>query len=206
MKRTYVLALASIVLSGTVAQAQTDPVPVPETTREMPAADTMQAPMNPTVEAIVSKYHTIEMPAPLTIEKIFPVIGSYQSNTDESVVKVAIDETNKGVAWIEGLPQGTVKAILLKSPATYKIPAQKTAEGNDVQEGTLIYSPESSTLQICLGKKYDFANPAGVFETTEEPVEADVAKNSKAKKTEKEKTWMFTGTKQELVTVAASPM
>lgn len=54
--------------------------------------------------------------------------------------------------WIEGLPQGRVKAMLRKSPATYKIPAQKTEEGKEVAEGTLMFDKETNTLSICIGK------------------------------------------------------
>ncbi|MER3498941.1 MAG: hypothetical protein C4308_10075 [Chitinophagaceae bacterium] len=61
-----------------------------------------------------------------------------------------MDEQNKGFAWIEGLPQGKIKAILKKSPATYKVPAQKTEDGKTVMEGTLVFDNETKTVNILL--------------------------------------------------------
>ena len=61
-----------------------------------------------TVDSIASKYHLLPMPAPLTIEKTFPVLGSYQLNTTDGAsqnVVVTLDQDNKGIVWIEGLPQ-----------------------------------------------------------------------------------------------------
>src|SRR5688572_12811758 len=92
-----------------------------------------QAKKNPTVEAINSQYKLVEMPKPLTIEQIYPVLGQYQvtntsDNTAVGTVKIVLDEQTKGIVWIEGLPQGRIMAHLRRSPATYKIPAQKTAD------------------------------------------------------------------------------
>ena len=84
---------------------------------------------NPTVDSILSKYTLVPMPNPITTEQTFPVIGQYQSTTNaDQKITVTLDDQNKGFAWVDGLPQGRVKAILKKSPATYKIPAQKTEE------------------------------------------------------------------------------
>src|SRR5204862_5347355 len=94
---------------------------------------------NPTVDSIESKYTLVPMPNPMTTEQIFPVIGQYQSNTNaDQKLTITLDDQNKGFVWIDGLPQGRVKGVFKKTPATYKIPAQKTAEGTDVPEGTLI--------------------------------------------------------------------
>src|SRR5687768_9371684 len=43
---------------------------------------------NPTVEAITSQYKLVEMPKPLTVEQIFPVLGQYQltNTTDKTEV------------------------------------------------------------------------------------------------------------------------
>ena len=82
---------------------------------------------NPTVDSILSKYTLVPMPSPVTTEQIFPVIGQYQSSTNaDQKLTITLDDQNKGFAWIDGMPQGRVKAVLKKSPATYKIPAQKT--------------------------------------------------------------------------------
>ena len=137
-----------------------------------------------TVDSIAAKYKLTPMPEPLTIEKTFPVLGTYQLTTgaDASVttattattttgtetattnnVVVSLDPENKGVIWVEGLPQGKFKAYLKKSPATYRVLAQKTESGNSIPEGTLIYDPETKALNIALGKDYDEADPAAIF-------------------------------------------
>ena len=67
------------------------------------------------------------------------------------------------IVWVKGLPQGRVKAYLRKSPATYRIPAQKTEAGKNVPEGTLIFDKETSTLNISLGAPFNEADPAAVF-------------------------------------------
>jgi hypothetical protein len=150
------------------------------------------------------------MPEPLTIEKTFPVLGSYQlGSTDASMAMantsmatnstsssantttstttepattetapattmgtetasagslvVTLDAENKGVIWVEGLPQGKFKAYLKKSPSSYRILSQKTETGNEIPEGTLLYDPSTKTLNIALGKEYDDADPAAIF-------------------------------------------
>ena len=162
------------------------------------AQQTWDAKNNPTVDSISALYRDkiVTAPAPPTREDIFPVIGKYESamNTDTASISISIDEQNKGIAWIDGLPQGRVKAMLRKSPATYKIPAQKTAEGNEVAEGTLIYDKPTNTLRICLGKAYNAEDPGAAFIPVEEPV-ASTVKKSTSKKTVVPKTWIYTGTK-----------
>ncbi len=37
--------------------------------------------------------------------------------------------------------------MLRKSPATYKIPAQKTEDGKDVAEGTMIFDKDANKLK-----------------------------------------------------------
>ncbi len=162
------------------------------------AQQTWEAKNNPTVDSISALYRDkiVTAPVPPTREDIFPVIGKYESaiNTDAASISISIDEENKGIAWIDGLPQGRVKAMLRKSPATYKIPAQKTAEGNEVAEGTLIYDKPTNTLRICLGKAYNAEDPGAAFVPVEEPV-ASTVKKSTSKKTMAPKAWIYTGTK-----------
>ncbi len=153
---------------------------------------------NPTVEAIISKYEVkpVTPPTELKTSDIFPVIGKYESatNADAASVTVTPDEQNKGIVWIEGLPQGRIKAMLRKSPATYKIPAQKTQEGKEVAEGTLIFDKETNNLSICIGKPYNTEDPAAAFAApVEQPVVA--TKTNKAKKSVQPKAWIYTGTK-----------
>lgn len=154
MKNTFVIALSTLVL-GTAAQAQS------------------------TVDSIAAKYQLQAMPQPLTVEKTFPVLGTYQLNaspagavttgtsTDAAAatqqVTITLDTANKGVVWIEGLPEGRMKAYLRHAPATYRIVAQKSETGRAIPEGTLIFDPNTNLLNIALGKAYDDADPSAVF-------------------------------------------
>src|SRR5215217_583135 len=129
-----------------------------------------------TVDSIASKYKLLPMPASLTMEQTFPVIGNYQlSNSTEGTgtVTVALDSSNKGIVWVEGLPQGRIKAYLKKSPSTYRILSQKTTDGKQVQEGTLHYDTTSHELHIALGKAYNETDPTGIFAMTPENLGAD---------------------------------
>ena len=175
------------------------------TTTTTSTTSTWDAHKNPTVDSIAAKYKDkiVAAPAAYTTDQIFPVIGKYESSTnpEAAVITITIDEQNKGLAWIDGLPQGRVKAMLRKSPAIYKIPAQKTEEGKEVAEGTLIFDKETNMLSICLGKEYNSGNPVAVFT---EPVADEVAVSTKKSKTKKPvapKAWMFTATKIEKTTV-----
>jgi len=58
---------------------------------------------------------------------------------------------------------GIIKAYLKKSPATYRIIAQKTESGKQIPEGTLIFDASTSTLNIAIGKAFDNVDPASVF-------------------------------------------
>lgn len=174
---------------------------------------------NPTVDSIRAKYADkiiAAKPAP-TIDQVFPVLGQYQSSTnmDASNVTITIDEMNKGIVWINGLPQGKVKAMLKKSPATYRIPAQAAEDGKQIPEGTLIYDKDANLLSIVIGKKYNEADPASVFLPEPEPVvdEAPVKTTKTKTKTATTKTktkvevvvvkpWMYTGNKIEKPAVA----
>ena len=184
-----------------------------------------------TVDSIAAKYKLVPMPEALTIEKTFPVLGTYQLNlppapavtgttsttttsttsTDAttattstdvtaapSTVTITLDSANKGLVWVDGLPQGKFAAYLKKSPATYRITAQKTQTGIDIPEGTLMLDPATQTLNIALGKAFDDVDPAAVFAvmnaatTTSDEVEVKV-KTSKSKS--KAKLTYYTATK-----------
>src|ERR1041385_7073600 len=160
MKKTFFLAgIASFLLTLSINAQQDSTKPMQQdTTRQSLQQDTTQQSLqqpaqttqqpaqnqqattleqkkygNPTVDSILSKYTLVPMPNPITTEQIFPVIGQYQSTTNaDQKITVTLDDQNKGFAWVDGLPQGKVKAVLRKSPATYKIPAQKTEGGTDV--------------------------------------------------------------------------
>ena len=130
-----------------------------------------------TVDSIKAKYQLQPMPEALTIEKTFPVLGTYQlTATDGSSqnVVVNLDQDNKGVIWIEGLPEGKIKAYLKKAPSTYRILTQKSESGKQIPEGTLYFDPATNTLNIALGKKFDDADPTAIFNMSGQ-VDADVA-------------------------------
>jgi hypothetical protein len=119
-----------------------------------------------TSDSIAAKYKLLPMPEAITIEKTFPVIGSYQlSNApaEQSPVTIVLDSANKGMVWVEGLSQGKFKAYLKKAPTTYRIPAQKSASGKSLPEGTLIYDQENNVLNIAIGGSYNEADPAAIF-------------------------------------------
>ena len=173
MKKTSIIAGVVFFFSMSAMAQQTEPVKV-------------------TPPATESKYKLLPMPAPLSIEKAFPVIGTYQFNgaADQTTnLKISLDEQNKGLVWLEGLPEGKIKAQLRKSPATYKIPSQKTEEGKSIAEGTLIYDKDNNQLQLCLGCNYNSEDPAVAFAAS------DVAMNKKGKVKNKVKVTTYTGTK-----------
>ena len=194
MKKTFLITGVIALFSTLAITTSAQETPVKETTRQ----ENWDAKKNPTVDSIMSQYkdkYVAAKPAQ-TIADIFPALGEYESatNAETSKLSITIDPNNKGLVWIEGLPQGRVKAMLRKSPATYKIPAQKTEEGKEVAEGTLMFDKETNTLSICIGKEYNTTDPSAAFMMAEEePV--TTSKNSKAKKTTVTKPWIYTGTK-----------
>ena len=114
-------------------------------------------------------------------EHSFPVLGSFSgSGASSAAVTITLDETNKGIVWVDGLPQGRFKALMKKAPATYKIPAQTTESGKSVSEGTLFYNPSSKEVTIVLGRAFNDADPA-----------ASLTIPAKSKS----KVWQYTGVK-----------
>jgi hypothetical protein len=177
MKKTIILTSVVFLLFSASIMAQSDPV-----TPEKPAAPpaTTDKWNNPDV----SKYQLLPMPEPLTTEKMFPAIGKYQlTDKDGNAITVTtkLDEDNKGILWVSGLPEGTIKALLKQSPAGYKIPVQKTEEGKDIAEGVLIYDKGSNTMNICLGCVYNTDDPTIAF-SAEEPVAVQEAPKKGSKK------------------------
>ncbi|HWI92343.1 MAG TPA: hypothetical protein VNT20_13765 [Flavisolibacter sp.] len=144
-----------------------------------------------TVDSIHAKYQMQPMPEALTIEKTFPVTGTYQLNSLNSAdsssaqqVTITLDSSNKGIIWIAGLPEGTMKAYLKKSPGTYRIISQKSESGKQIPEGTLFFDPSTNTLNVALGKTYDEADPTAIFANANTATDnMDVADNSTTVKT-----------------------
>ncbi|NOT50437.1 MAG: hypothetical protein HOP10_04075 [Chitinophagaceae bacterium] len=189
--------LAIISTNAQTPQTNTEPAAIPATT---PVQQTWDPKKNPTVIAITSRYEGKYITARpgSTDADIFPVIGKYESSTnaDAASVSIALDGENKGMVWIEGLPQGKIKAMLRRSPAVYKIPAQKTEDGKEIAEGTLIFDKETNTLSINIGKPFKAEDPAAVFLVpVEEPAPAVTTKSKKTKTIKEPKPWIYTGTK-----------
>lgn len=144
-----------------------------------------------TVDSIHAKYQMQPMPEALTIEKTFPVMGTYQLNSLNSAdsssaqqVTITLDSSNKGIIWIAGLPEGTMKAYLKKSPGTYRIMSQKSESGKQIPEGTLFFDPSTNTLNVALGKAYDEADPTAIFANANTATDnTDVADNATTVKT-----------------------
>jgi hypothetical protein len=222
-KPAFILAAVLLLFTATI-NAQNETEPKQTTAQTEPATtlttDTKQA-SPPTTTTTASadrwnnwsrdKYKMLPMPAPLTTEKIFPVLGHYSVATSASDattttgstsdVTIILDETNKGIVWVEGLPQGNIKAYLRKSPGTYMIPAQKTADDKDLAQGVLIFDKGANTLDVCIGCTYNNDDPASSF-TTPQPVveEQPVAKTKHKKGTARAKitpvkTWRYSGSK-----------
>ena len=120
-------------------------------------------------------------------ELVFPALGIYKATgTSTTDVIVSLDEVNKGIVWVNGLPQGKFKALMKKSPSTYKIPAQKTDKGSSIAEGTLFLNPESKELTIVLGRSFNDTDPTSFL---------SVSSDAKPKTKKMKKTWRYTGIK-----------
>ena len=222
MKKTAIIAGAvSLLFVAATVNAQTEPVKqTPVETQTPVTTQTPATTENPVTTSTTSttaskdrwnnydkaKYAMLPMPAPMTTEQIFPVIGKYDVTNKEgeaTQLTISLDESNKGIAWIDGLPQGRIKANLRQSPSTYKIPEQKLGEEKDaktVAEGVLIYDKDANTVNVCLGCKYNVENPGVAFAPA--PVEEEVVPAKPAKKTKvvkkkevKVKPVIYSGTK-----------
>lgn len=163
-----------------------------------------------TVDSIHAKYQMQPMPEALTIEKTFPVIGTYQLNSStgdsSQAVTISLDTANKGVIWISGLPEGTMKAYLKKSPGTYRILSQKSENGRQIPEGTLFFDPSTNTLSVALGQAYNEADPTAIFSNVNTTTDAttDVADNANQVKVKTKTPTSKTKTKTKLVFYTAT--
>jgi hypothetical protein len=159
-----------------------------------------------TVDSIHSKYQMQPMPEALTIEKTFPVLGSYQLTTADGsaqTVTITLDSMNRGVIWVAGLPEGTIKAYLKKSPGTYRIISQKAESGKQIPEGTLFFDPSTNTLNVALGKSFDEADPTAIFNMST-TTDTDVAANNNEVKVKTKTPTSKTKTKTKLVFYTAT--
>ena len=161
-----------------------------------------------TVDSIHAKYQMQPMPDTLTIEKTFPVLGSYQLNSTTGTaqtVTVTLDSSNRGVIWIAGLPEGTMKAYLKKSPGTYRIVSQKSESGAQIPEGTLYFDPMTNALNIALGRPYNETDPTAIFTNVNGTDNtADVADNGTQVKVKTKTPTSKTKTKSKLVLYTAT--
>ena len=161
-----------------------------------------------TVDSIKAKYQLQAMPEALTLEKSFPVVGSYSltaADGSTQPVTITIDSVNRGIVWVEGLPEGKFKAYLKRSPGTYRILAQKSENGKQIPEGTLLFDPTTNTLNVALGKKFDETDPAAIFAMNnvdaDSPAVTEVKVKSKKGDTKtKSKVLFYTATKAQVET------
>ena len=226
MKKIAIIMGAVLLLLSATINAQNDTPPKQPTTTEPTTVQTDSKQLATSSTSTdrwnnwsPDKYKMLPMPEPLTTEKIFPVIGHYtvtaktlattnatvadNTSAPTSDVTITVDETNKGIAWVEGLPQGKIKAYLRKSPSIYMIPAQKTADDKDLAQGVLIFDKDANTLDVCIGCKYNSEDPASAFTMTEEPVIEQPVVKTKSKhkkgiakaKVKPVKTWRYSGSK-----------
>lgn len=165
MKKTTLIASAALLLMAATVQAQTEPAPATTPKAESTPAQSKDKYNNWSADT----YKMQPMPEALSTDKVFPVIGKYELTGKDgatSTVTVTLDETNKGIVWVDGLPEGRFKAILRQSPSTYKIPAQKLGEEADAKslaEGVLIYDRDANLLNVCIGCTYKTEDPAVAF-------------------------------------------
>src|SRR5712671_6014655 len=137
MKKTAIIVGAVLFLFTASINAQNDTPPKQPTTTETTTIQPDNKQLTATTTTTTDKwnnwspdkYKMLPMPEPLTTEKIFPVIGHYTvtpkdattstsnaATTDNTTttsatssnVTITLDETNKGVVWVEGLPQGRI--------------------------------------------------------------------------------------------------
>lgn len=217
MKKLTIVTSAALLLFTAALNAQTDTTPA--TQPAQPVATEKVENKDKYNNWSADTYKMQPMPEALTTEKIFPVVGKYQVTDKEgasSALTITLDETNKGIVWIDGLPQGKVKATLRKSPATYKIPAQKLGEEKDaksVAEGVLIYDKDANVLNLCVGCTFNNEDPATAFTAPAEPVAAETEKKVAKTKTSKKATAkvvkvkpvIYSGNKIIETTAAATP-
>jgi len=159
-----------------------------------------------TADSIHAKYQMQPMPGALTIDKTFPVLGTYQLTSpaeNAQNVTITLDSTNKGIIWISGLPEGTMKAYLKKTNGIYRIIPQKSESGAQIPEGTLFFDQSTNTLNIALGKAYDEADPTAVF-TSNATTNTDVADNANEVKVKTKTPAGKTKTKSKLVLYTAT--
>jgi hypothetical protein len=239
MKKTAIILGAVLFLFTASVNAQNDSLPKQPTsvqTQTLNQADAKQ-PVTATNSGdrwnnwSPDKYKMLPMPEPLTTEKIFPVLGHYSvsektmstaTTTDatatenatttsaSSDVTITLDESNKGIVWVEGLPQGRIKAYLRKSPSTYMIPTQKTVDGKDLDQGVLIFDKDANTLDVCIGCKYNAEDPVSSLNPPAPVVEEKVIKTKKGKKVVKKvtqkpvTTFRYSGSKTDAATSSST--
>ena len=188
MKNNLFLAIAALFLSAAASAQTTDsttkkyPVnpsaPIPTASTWAKADDYLPAHLKGATSTTIEPKHFL------------PVLGTFQpTGTSTENLTVTVDEQNIGIVWIDGLPQGRVKAMLKKAPSTYKIPAQKTAEGKSVAEGTLIFDKDANVLNIAIGTAFNDADPAAPFTSA----------------TPSKKVWKYTGAKVDAAAQTAAP-
>ena len=91
------------------------------------------------------------------------------------------------------------------------IPAQKTIDDKDLDQGVLIFDKDANTLDVCIGCKYNSEDPASAFTMTEQPVVEQPVVKVKGKnkkgpakaKVKPVKTWRYSGSQTETTASSA---
>lgn len=188
MKNVFLFATSLFLASAAIAQTN------PTTQPQQPVNDTATVTY---VDSSVGKAYVTnpERLQGLTTETlssshVFPALGTFKASGNSTAdVTLMLDETNKGIIWVDGLPQGRFKALMKKSPATYKVPAQKSESGQSIAEGILYFNPETNELSIVLGKSYNDADPTSVLTIA----------------SKKSKVWQYTGVKADVEPTSTLP-
>lgn len=183
----YSLMVMGLVMA-TAANAQT----TTPTTAPAPATGGLTTSTTVATEVVIPEHLKGLTTETLRPEHSFPILGSYKATGNSTAdITVTLDATNKGIVWIEGLPQGRFKAMMRKAPSTYKVPAQTSESGKQIAEGTLFLNPESKEVMLVLGRSFNDADPSATLTIS--------SKKSKA--------WKYTGVKADATTsVAPAPM
>lgn len=184
MKSSLYLAVA--LLTSAVANAQTDTTLRSET--DMAIVAMVDSSIGKAYVTNSEKLMTLTAET-LTPADIFPALGTYRGNGNSAEeISITLDETNKGIVWVEGLPQGRFRALMKKAPSTYKIPAQKSENGKAIAEGTLHVDPATAQVTIVLGQSFNDREPTAVLTVAN-----------------KKGSWRFTGVKAEVAMPVETP-
>src|SRR5690349_7275686 len=120
MKKTAIILSTAFLFATAAVNAQTDSTKQPVTTTA--TTETAKVYNDKYNNWSADKYKMLPMPEALTTDKIFPTIGTYTvssadpvvttasttesttttENAASSTVTITLDETSKGIVWVDG--------------------------------------------------------------------------------------------------------